>query len=310
MSQAAEPLRLQNLTFINSTRTSEVSLSALTASHVLLSAVTIGSVPEIVLLLWDLRYGVLLAQQIMSVPSTLPRPKKHGAILKLEASPAIQAKTSASNASMIHLNALLVLLPVAERDMQADTGARSTVLVVPVTVPATSTIAAAMGKAHAGAKWVSPKSGQGAQAQGLPVRGAPEMSASARKALREMRATLDGSANGSTSGAEGVYFDYVKQQSKGKATAQSEEGESQCAPVEYAFVQGVLELVLHPPASASGSGEGKPSKTVPYSAKIVEHLLENRMVSSSMVEGGLLPALAARNDWVSGAYGTRILCDS
>ena len=142
----------------------------------------------------------------------------------------------------------------------------------------------------------------GAQAQGLPVRGAPEMSASARKALREMRATLDGSANGSTSGAEGVYFDYVKQQSKGKATAQGEEG---IAPVEYAFVQGVLELVLHPPASASGSGEGKPSKTVPYSAKIVEHLLENRMVSSSMVEGGLLPALAARNDWVSGAHGTR-----
>ncbi len=298
ISQVSEPLCLQNLTFVNSTRTSEVSLSALTSSHVLLSAVTTGSVPEIVLLLWDLRYGVLLSQQSLSVPSTLPRPKKHGAVLQLLTSPAIPPTSGSSQTSALNLNALLVLLPVAERDMQTQaetstgTRPRSTLLVVPLTVPTTSTIAAAMGKAHAGARWVSPKSAQGQQAQGLPVRGAPELGAAARKALREIKTSLDGNANGSTEGAERVYFEYVKQMSRGKA-------ESQSTPVDYAFVQGVLELVLRPPSATAASGEGKVQKACAYSPKIVSHLLENKMVSSSMVDGGLLPALGARNDWVS-----------
>ena len=87
VTQAAEPLRLQGLTFIGGSRTSEATLAALTSSHVLLAAVTAGSPLEIVILLWDLRYGVLLAQQSISVPSTLPRPKKYGAVLRLEVAP-------------------------------------------------------------------------------------------------------------------------------------------------------------------------------------------------------------------------------
>ncbi|KAI0774562.1 hypothetical protein C8Q74DRAFT_1438657, partial [Fomes fomentarius] len=317
ISQVAEPLCLQNLTFVNSTRASEVSLSALTSSYVLLSAVSTGSVPEIVLLLWDLRYGVLLSQQSLSVPSTLPRPKKHGAVLQLLTSPAIPPTSGSSQTSALNLNALLVLLPVAERDMQTQaetgtgTGPRSTLLVVPLTVPTTSTIAAAMGKAHAGARWVSPKSAQGQQAQGLPVRGAPELGAAARKALREIKASLDGNANGKTEGAEGVYFEYVKQMSRGKATTQRQglEAESQSTPVDYPFVQGVLELVLRPPSVTAASGEGKAQKACAYSPKIVSHLLENRMVSSSMVDGGLLPALAARHDWNTVALAMRMVTD-
>ncbi|KAI0751088.1 hypothetical protein C8Q80DRAFT_1099341 [Daedaleopsis nitida] len=304
ISQAAEPLRLQNLTFINATRTSEVSITALTSSHVLLSAITIGSVSEVVLLLWDLRYGVLLAQQSIPVPSTLPRPKKHGAILKLQTSPAAQ-KTGA-----VQLNALLALLPFPERDTQGDASARSTLLVIPLTVPATSTIAAAMGKANAGARWLSTRLGPNAQAQGQTVRGAAEMSAGARKALREIKAAVDGSANGSTSDAESAYFEYIKQQSKGKAAAQGQEVESQGPLVEYPFVQGLLELVLHAPASAQGSSsDSKTQKVGAYSAKIVTHLLENRMVSSSMVEGGLLPALEARNDWHAVSLAMRTVTD-
>ncbi len=295
VTQAAEPLRLQGLTFIGSTRTSEATLAALTSSHVLLSAVTAGSPMEIVTLLWDLRYGVLLAQQFIPVPSTLPRPKKHGAVLRLQVSPSSVSGSDSIRASAVSMNAILVLHPSPDREHQAESGAaaaRSTVLVVPVTVPLKSTIAAAMGKANAGARWVSTKpSGPISQGQGQLTRGGVELSPHARKALREIKAALDGSANGSTVAAETVFFEYVKQQSKGAI-----QGEEQRTPVEYPFVQGVLEFVLRAPSHAQG-------KTAAYSSKIVGHLLESRAVSSSMVDGGVLPALAEHNDWVSNTTG-------
>ncbi|KAM5534801.1 hypothetical protein V8D89_011517 [Ganoderma adspersum] len=285
--QAAEPLRLQGLTFIGSTRTSEATLAALTSSHVLLSAVTSGSPMEIVTLLWDLRYGVLLAQQSIPVPSTLPRPKKHGAVLHLQVSPPSASGSNSTKASAVSMNAILVLHPSPEREHQAESGsaaARSSVLVVPVTVPLKATIAAAMGKANAGARWVSTKP-SGPQGQGQVSHGGPELSANARKALREIKTATDGSANGSTIAAETVFFEYVKQQGKGAT-----QGEQQNTPLEYPFVQGVLQFVLRAPSHVQG-------KTAAYSPKIVKYMLDSRAVSSSMVEGGVLPALAERNDW-------------
>ncbi|KAI1796095.1 hypothetical protein LXA43DRAFT_652845 [Ganoderma leucocontextum] len=305
IAQAAEPLRLQGLTFIGTTRTSEATLAALTSSHVLLSAVTSGSPLEIVTLLWDLRYGVLLAQQSIPVPSTLPRPKKHGAVLRLQVSPSPASSPGSTKTSMLSLNAVLVLHPSPEREHQTEPGsvpARSTVLVIPVTVSLTSTIAAAMGKANAGARWVSTKPGGPiAQGQGQTTRVGPELSAGARKALREIKAALDGSANGSTAAVETVFFEYVKQQSKGKGTAQ---GEEQSTPVEYPVVQGVLEFVLRAPSHVQSKAQ-----TAAYSSKIVRHLLESRVVSSSMVEGGVLPALAERNDWGTAVLAMRKVTD-
>ncbi|OSD04539.1 hypothetical protein PYCCODRAFT_1443810 [Trametes coccinea BRFM310] len=279
ISATAEPLRLQSLTFTSPARAAEASLCALTSSHVLLAAISAGSPTEIALLLWDLRYGVLLAQQMIPVPSTLPRPKKTGAILRLSATPAPSPSSRAGKAAVAQLNGLLVLAPAPDRDAQADSApARSTLLVVPLTVPANSTIAAAVGRATAGARWLSTK-----QAPGAPQgpRGAGEMSAAARKALKEMKASVSGSAGGNVAGAESAFFEYVK-------TESGADGEG--APLDYAFVQSVLEVVL-PAAGAQSSGP------VAYSAKIVRCLLERRAVSSSMVEGGLLPALAAQNDW-------------
>ncbi|KAI0355300.1 hypothetical protein OH77DRAFT_316034 [Trametes cingulata] len=290
VTPTAEPLRLQALTFTAANRTAEASLSALTSSHVLLAAVAAGSQAEIVLLLWDLRYGVLLAQQAIPVPSTLPRPKKIGAIIHLSVSPVPPPSSSAGKAAVVQLNGLLVLAPSPERDVQADSApARSTLLVVPLTVAAKSTIAAAMGRANAGSRWLSTKQSQGAQGQGQ--RG-PEIPPAARKALKEMKASISGSAGGNVAGAEDVFFEYLKQESKGKgaAAAQAQAGEAEGAPLEYAFAQAVLELVL-PPAGAQAQSPAA------YSAKIVRRLLERRSVSSSMVEGGLLPALAAREDW-------------
>ena len=217
-------------------------------------------------------------------------------MLQLLVSSTARSTSGTSKAGSFNLNALLVLLPYPDRDQQqadaASANARSTILVVPLTVPVTSTIAAAMGKANAGARWVITKSARG---QPLSARGAPDLSPLARKALSEMRSAIDGSANGSTAGAETVFFEFVKQQSKGKGAGG---GHGQIT-LEYLFVQGVLELVLRAPTNPQGSGgQGKTQGADAYSAKIVRHLLENRMVNSSMVEGGILPALAVRNDWV------------
>ncbi|KAI0677249.1 hypothetical protein C8Q78DRAFT_1088267 [Trametes maxima] len=301
VSAAAEPIRLQALTFTSPGRVAEGSLCALTSSHVLLAGITSGSPVEIVLLLWDLRYGVLLAQQTLPIPSTLPRARKTGAIVRLTTLPVPSPNTAAGKAATIQLNAVLVLAPSPERDSQADSSpARSTILVVPLSVPANSTIAAALGRANAGARWVSAKHVTGALPSQHP-RGAPEMSAAARKTLNEMRASVNGSAGGSVAGAEAVFFEYAKQEQKGKrpaAPGTPQEGQ----PLEYAFVQSVLALVL-PPTNE------KTQSPATYSAKIVRYLLERRTLSSSMVEGGLLLALVARDDWESISLAMRTVTD-
>ena len=298
ISPLGDPLRLQNLTFINTTRSSEASLAALTSSHAILCAVSTGSVPEIVFLLWDLRYSVLLAQQSMPVPSSLPRPKKHGAILRVQASPVIPATPGASKASSVNMNAVLALLPSPEREHQADAGsatARSAVLVVPLTLPVASTIAAAMGRANAGARWVSTKTVQGPGVQGHTPRGAPELSAAARKTLKEIKTAIEGSATPNAAAAETAFFEYVKVHGKRKNTARGQGAVAGEVSLEYPFVQGVLDLVLPAPSPIKGQ------TSAVYSPKIIKHLMDSRAITASMVSGGLLPALAAQHDWVCSA---------
>ncbi|KAI0832732.1 hypothetical protein BC628DRAFT_1309590 [Trametes gibbosa] len=298
ITSAAEPIRLQAVTFTSLNRAGEVSISALTSSHVVLAAISSGSPTEIVFLLWDLRYGVLLAQQAILVPSTLPRPKKTGAIMQLSAS---QVMPTDMKAPSVQLNALLTLTPSPDRDVQADgASARSTILVVPLSVPVKSTIAAAMGRANAGARWVSTKPGPNQSSRS----NAPELSPAVWKALKEMKASINGSVGGNVAGAEAAFFEYFKPDTSRKAVAaaKAEAAEGRVAPLEYAFVQGALVLVLPPPGGQS------PSQGA-YSAKIVQHLLEKRAVSSSMVAGGLLPALAAREDWETISLAMRTVSD-
>ncbi|KAI0776156.1 hypothetical protein BD413DRAFT_261764 [Trametes elegans] len=296
ISPAAEPLRLQGLTFTSPNRPAEASLAALTSSHVLLTGITTGSQTEIAILFWDLRYGVLLAQQTIAAPSTLPRPKKAGAIVRVSATPVPPPDSKNGKAAVLQLTGLLVLAPSPDRDVHVDSvPARSTILVVPLSVPANSTIAAAMGHANAGARWIILKQATGAQGQ--IGRGAPEFSLAARKALKEMRASINSSAGGNVAGAETAFFEYIKHESKNKST-----GAAQEAPLDYAFVQETLGIVL----PTTGPQAQSPAA---HSAKIVRHLLERRAVSSSMVEGGLLPGLVSREDWETIALALRTVTD-
>ncbi|OBZ70519.1 hypothetical protein A0H81_09230 [Grifola frondosa] len=239
----SEPLRLKNLTFTATGRAHEAALASLGSSHVLLAGV---ASTELVLLLWDLQYGVLLASHTVPLPAPLST-EPHAPPLALIASSA---------------HALLVLPPAAELERPTAAG-RTSILAVPFSVPPRATLAAALGRAEAGAKWLASRPGK---------YGHTDMSAAAWKALKNMRNA------GAGADVAHIFFEYLKDAKSGE--------EDEKPALEHAFVNEVLALVL--------GGEG-----TAYSPKVVRYLLERRVVSSGMVEGGVLPVLAARQDWES-----------
>ena len=148
-SPISDPMHLASLTFISPSQAcrsrDEVSVLSLGSSHVLLVGVNKAKSPEIVLLLWDLQYSVLLASHSLSLPTTLPYSKDTSIKLDLVA------------ANMSH--ALLVLSPTrvsaSAKSETSSASSRSSVLVVPFIVPALSTIANAMGRAKDGLQWLA-----------------------------------------------------------------------------------------------------------------------------------------------------------
>ncbi|KDQ64213.1 hypothetical protein JAAARDRAFT_219567 [Jaapia argillacea MUCL 33604] len=103
---------------------------SLTSSHTLLTSLSPSS-SHLTILIWDLRYGVLLTSHTLSVPATL------GKAVKVEVG-------DAGNGQVV-----LVLTPLGREKKE-----RSSVLVLPYTCPDTSTIAGVLGKASLGQKYL------------------------------------------------------------------------------------------------------------------------------------------------------------
>jgi hypothetical protein len=148
----AEPIHLSSLSFLTSThchKPNEISILSLGSSHVLLAGISSSSIPEIVLLLWDLQYAVLLASNTLPIPSTMSYSKESSIRLNLVA----------ANASQV----LLVLCPISDspgtKSRTHSSPSHSSVLVLPLTVPATSTISNAMGRANDGMRWLAKDTG-------------------------------------------------------------------------------------------------------------------------------------------------------
>ncbi|KAG6897610.1 hypothetical protein C0992_013050 [Termitomyces sp. T32_za158] len=259
----SESFRLTGLSFISKVSSSEeVSLLSLGSSHVLLSALTDTPAPEIVLLLWDLQYSVLLASQSLPIPSTLSQAKD--VTLKLKLVPASSSQ------------ALLVLSThtADARPKPEGTPSRSSVLVVPFMCPETSTIANALGQASSGAKWM-------AQAASSSL-AAPSHDPSRTKVLSTMRTAM---AKNLPQAANVAFFEWEKRESE---ASKNEAGLSP-AVLGHGFVKDLLTTVIQP---------SKPANT-PYSSEVVKYLLNRKVVNSTMLDGGLLAALRYRNDWQS-----------
>ncbi|KAI0068609.1 hypothetical protein BV25DRAFT_1792127 [Artomyces pyxidatus] len=138
VTQVFSSLQLTQLSFVTTDvhRSSQlVSLLALNSSFVLISSTTPSH--EVVILLWDLQYSVLLASHIFPVPSPLSQSAKSGISIEL-----------------IHASSSQVLISLSPISPEASSAFRSSVLVVPITAPSISTIANAMGRAAAGEQWL------------------------------------------------------------------------------------------------------------------------------------------------------------
>ena len=121
-----------------------MSLLALTSSHVLLAAI---ASQEITLLLWDLQFSVLLASHTFSIPSALSSSSLHIRLV-----PGVDNATKSG--SQVVGQAILVLSSVPSKEKSDGGKTVSILVVVPYTVAAMSTIAAAMGRGDAGKKWL------------------------------------------------------------------------------------------------------------------------------------------------------------
>ena len=271
LRQVSSPLRLAGLSFIESTS----EAAALRRSSMPVSILSLGSslvvlcsgIPQsqdLVLLLWDLRYSVVLASHRFSIPAKLST-SKGNVFLRL---------IPASNT--------LALLSVSSGLVNKSPKTSSAVLVVPVTAPATSTIANAMGRASSSSQWL-------AKSEALPnghVSHAP-FDTDRRDLLDKLRAGL---RQNHPEAADTAFFEWLE---KSSATIDKQHTEQGDLLFGHEYVREILDIVLQSPSKSAATL---------YPAKTVHHLLENRVVTASMLSQSLLGLLVERKDWVSGAH--------
>lgn len=268
VSNLPDPIALASLTFLASRSSAmashEVSLLALGSSLALLAAIPSTPPTDIVLMLWDLQYSILLTSNTFAIPTTLSRSQTQGISIQLVKSTPSQVIISLSPK-----------LPLVEAKSQY----RSSVLILPINVPSTSNIANAMGKMTDATKWISKSDAAPFNAAVLSV-----LDPSRRGLLGKMRAAMN---QNQPQVADELFFQWSKQQEKRRTDA-NELSTDHSVVLGHEFVKQLLRIVVQP---------GKPTGT-PYSTKVIHYLLEEQVVSSVMVDEGLLPTLLARSDWV------------
>jgi hypothetical protein len=212
LNQVVEPLSLASLSFLTASAVEEVSLLARGSSLVLLASVSKTPTREIVLLLWDLQYSVLLSSQSLPIPPQTSKENEHIS-LKL---------VSASSASQT----VLIVSPSSKKPLSKGSNLKSSVIAVPLTVPAHSTIANAMGRATAGAPWLA-SSGASGQIESNNA-GVPESSSFStrqKKLLIEMRKAME---QNRPQAANTAFFDWEKKEGNAKGSSSEKSGEVSC----------------------------------------------------------------------------------
>jgi hypothetical protein len=262
------PLRLVGLSFIENTEATAsphnsrpVSILSLGSSLVLLCG-RISQSQDLVLLLWDIRYSVILASHRFSIPAKLSTSKPN---MTLELIPA-------SNT--------LALLSVSSWSLDKASKTPSAVLIVPMTAPATSTIANAMGRASSTAAWLAkPESlpnGHASNAPSDPDRS--DLLDKLKVAIRQNRPEA----------ADSTFFEWLENRSGSASALDTRDN----LLFGHEFVREMLDIVLQSPSKSTAAL---------YPAKMVCHLLEKRVVSASMLPPNLLGHLLESKDWVSSA---------
>ncbi|KAH9938085.1 uncharacterized protein B0H18DRAFT_1112274 [Fomitopsis serialis] len=223
--------------------------------------------PEMILLLWDTQYGVVLAEQRFPCPLHLYRGKDRGTRMSLVAS------GSADEPSQ----ALLVLHPAdASQDSQYERA--TSVLAVPLSVPKTSTIANALGRAAASQNWLRPDADSSQKPRTAHL--ALDLGGLEPEQGRALKAMLEAQERGRTEEVEKRWTAYREDAG----------GPGKEPRLGHLFVKQLLNVLFAVPLPGR-DGAAPPSAAQAYARGIVTYLLEKKAVSDAMIEGGLIPAL-------------------
>ena len=270
----SSPMRLAGLSFVETApeaaalhlNSKPVSILSLGSSLVVLFG-GISQSQDLVLLLWDLRYSVVLASHRFSIPAKLSTLKGNVSL------------------GLIPASNTLALLSVSSGQVNKSPKTSSAVLAVPLTAPAISTIANAMGRASNSAQWL-------AESEVLSnghVSHAP-FDSDRRDLLDKVKAAL---RQNRPEAADSAFFEWLEKRSNLLTTVDTQHIQQDDLLFGHEFVRAILDIVLQSPSKSSATL---------YPAKIVHHLLENRVVTASMLSQSFLGLLVERNDWVSGAH--------
>jgi hypothetical protein len=200
---------------------------ALTSSHVLLASITSLQPPEIIILLWDVQYSVLLTERRHPLPSYLSG-------LPLDN---LQLKLSIASKSL----ALLVVRPYitkAEIEKKTATGVKSLVLSVPYAVPESSSLKNALGKEPFTQKWITSSKGD-----------KPPYHAAARDILKKLESTLK---EGHIEKAEEAFFEWLETPARYSSSGVQINGTGEYEASDVGTSEGE-----HPK-----KGEGQPRKVI------------------------------------------------
>jgi hypothetical protein len=252
-----------------SVSTNELSLYGVTSSFVILASISTSVGSELVLQIWDAQYSVILAHHAMALPASLSHVQNSGAL-------------DITLADATSSQAILVLAPRTSGKVKASSSEdiRSTILVVPITLPEASSVAGALGKAALTSKWIKIDT---PSASIVPdTTGKEGLIATMRKAM-------------DVNDAQAAAHSFSKWANTHKPSMvcvmllRSFTFTDDTVQLEHSDVIKILSIVLQPAKKVA----------IPYPAAVVHQLLSEKLVSAGMVEDGLLASLQLRRDWVS-----------
>jgi hypothetical protein len=142
-----------------------------------------------------------------------------------------------------------------------------------------------MGRASSSAQWLS----RSEPLSNGHVRHAP-FDSDRRDLLDKVKAAL---RQNHPEAVDTAFFEWFEKRSSSSATADAQHIEQVDFLFGHEFVREILDIVLQSPSKSAATL---------YPAKTVHHLLENRVVTASMLSQSLLGLLVERKDWVSGAH--------
>lgn len=297
-----------------------MSISCLGSTHVLVVGFDKVNA-DIVLLIWDVQYGVLLAEKKILKPNAFSVISPDLLQLSLTSCDTTQTLLSISSTKS------------GSKKNASAIGLKAIVMIIPHSIPASSSLAGALGRATSSEKWLAPVPLDTASGSNSRDDGREAMLASVTDAIESGQADV----------ADRIFFEWeAEQRALVKALAKEEAKRQMAAlapkkavnghagasdsdeahhdpkisvkhvgsfwsihpsPTHYplqvpnqiewghSFLTQLMRVVLQ---TDSTRGD-----TPAFFSKIPSYFLERKLISDGIVEGGVLKALQDRGDWVN-----------